>query len=284
MALTSSPLTAVPEIPPLERAGLLAGSFHLTGLGVSSSAYVARLAQTKEDREAAQRLRYEVFNLELSEGLEASTLTGLDADPFDEVCDHLVAQSLKTGEIVGTYRLQTGPSAAAHRGYYSAQEFDLTALEPYRHEIVELGRACIAKPHRNLAVLNLIWRGLAAYAHSVGARYLIGCSSVNSTDPRVEASLYSSLMRTRLAAPEFQVRPWPDWACPLDSLAALPPKLPKLLAAYLALGAKIGGAPAVDRQFKTIDFLTLCDLTTLSARTAGRYLNSPPNYVAALQS
>ena len=53
---------------------------------------------------------------------------------------------------------------------------------------------------------------------------------------------------------------------------------------FLALGAKIGGAPAVDRQFKTIDFLTLCDLTTLSARTAGRYLNSPPNYVAALQS
>ena len=135
-----------------------------------------------------------------------------------------------------------------------------------------------------LAVLNLIWRGIASYAQNAGARYLIGCSSVSSTDSRVGASLYSSLMRTRLAPPEFQIQPLPEWACPLQSLAETPPKVPKLLAAYLALGAKICGAPAVDRQFKTIDFLTLCDLTALSARTAGRYLNSRPNFVAPLQA
>jgi len=41
-------------------------------------------------------------------------------------------------------------------------------------------------------------------------------------------------------------------------------KIPKLLRAYLTLGAKICGPPALDRNFKTIDFLTLLDLETLS--------------------
>ena len=43
-------------------------------------------------------------------------------------------------------------------------------------------------------------------------------------------------------------------------IATKPPKIPKLLAAYLALGIKLCGPPAIDREFKTIDFLTLFDL------------------------
>jgi putative hemolysin len=49
-------------------------------------------------------------------------------------------------------------------------------------------------------------------------------------------------------------------------------KIPKLLRAYLTLGAKICGAPALDRQFGTIDFLTLLDLETLSPAARGRFL------------
>ena len=37
-------------------------------------------------------------------------------------------------------------------------------------------------------------------------------------------------------------------------------------------GAKICGAPAIDREFKTIDFLTLLDLKSLPARVADRFL------------
>jgi len=33
--------------------------------------------------------------------------------------------------------------------------------------------------------------------------------------------------------------------------------VPKLLRTYLAIGARICGPPAIDREFKTIDFLTL---------------------------
>lgn len=49
-------------------------------------------------------------------------------------------------------------------------------------------------------------------------------------------------------------------------------KVPKLLRAYLAIGAKICGPPALDRGFKTIDFLTLLDLQALDPRVGARFL------------
>jgi putative hemolysin len=49
-------------------------------------------------------------------------------------------------------------------------------------------------------------------------------------------------------------------------------RVPKLLRAYLTIGAKICSEPAIDREFKTIDFLTLLDLQTLHPRVAARFL------------
>ena len=47
----------------------------------------------------AQRLRFEVFNLELGEGLAASHATGFDVDPFDEFRDHLIVEEVATGKL-----------------------------------------------------------------------------------------------------------------------------------------------------------------------------------------
>ncbi len=134
----------------------------------SSRAYTVREAGNAEDVRAAQALRFAVFNLELNEGLEHSFVTGLDADPFDEVCDHLLVEHAPTNEVVGTYRLQTGRSAARNLGYYSAQEFDFAPFEPMRGEIIELGRACVHRLHRNMVVLSLLWKGIAEYAKICG--------------------------------------------------------------------------------------------------------------------
>ncbi|MES2573281.1 MAG: GNAT family N-acetyltransferase, partial [Verrucomicrobiota bacterium] len=129
-----------------------------------------RLASTPRDVEAAQQLRFRVFNLERSAGLEKSYLTGRDEDHFDPVCVHLLVEH--GGEVVGTYRMQTGKNAALHRGYYSAREFDFEPFETLRGELLEVGRACVARPHRNLVVLGMLWRGIAAYAREHGCRYL----------------------------------------------------------------------------------------------------------------
>lgn len=238
----------------------------------AESPYATRLARTPEELHAAQALRFEVFNLELGEGLADSFHTGRDADPFDAVCDHILVEYQPTHEIVGTYRLQTGRMAAANRGYYSEQEFDFSPFEAVRQEVIELGRACVHRAHRNLNVLGLLWKGIADYARERGGRYLCGCSSLTSQDPRDGASVYAELCRKHLAPTRFRTRPTARYECSLAHLAEQPPKVPKLLRAYLSVGAKICGPPAIDSEFKTIDFLTLLDLEDLQASARSKFL------------
>ncbi len=235
--------------------------------------YATRLAGNAAEIRAAQALRFEVFNLELNEGLAESYASGLDEDPFDAVCDHLIVEHRPSRQIVGTYRLQTGLNASAKLGYYSAQEFDFQPYEPFRAEIIELGRACVHLQHRNLSVLGMLWKGIAEYAQQHGARYLLGCSSITSQDPAAGASAYAELCRKNLAPPAWRTQPLPEYECPLNHLAEEPVKIPKLLRAYLSVGAKICGPPALDRSFKTIDFLTQLDLATLPAVVRQRFMS-----------
>lgn len=240
------------------------------------SDYGMRLARDSGDIRAAQALRYKVFNLELGEGLPESCRTGLDADRYDETCDHLVVEHRPTGETVGTYRLQTGMTAAAGPGYYSEQEFDFSPFESVRREMVELGRACVEQKHRNRIVLGLLWKGIADYSRSRGARYLCGCSSLTSTDPAAGAGAYAELCRQHLAPAAWRTKPWPAFECSLEHLPAKRVKIPKLLLAYLNIGARICGPPAIDRLFGTIDFLTWIDLANVPASVQARYLSERP--------
>jgi putative hemolysin len=237
----------------------------------SPSHYSTRLAANREEVRAAQSLRYEVFNLELNEGLTQSHLVRLDEDPFDSVCDHLIVEHLPTKQVVGTYRLQTGYTAASHLGYYCAREFEFDVFEPLRGETIELGRACVHRQHRNLIVLGLLWKGIADYARQNGARYLFGCSSITSQDPAVGAQAYAHLYRRHLVEHRWRTRPLPEYDCSLAQLAPEPVEIPKLLRAYLSLGAKICGPPALDREFKTIDFLTFLDLEMLPPLARQRF-------------
>jgi putative hemolysin len=107
----------------------------------STPLFLVSLAQTMDDVRKCQRLRYEVFNLELGEGLQASRNYGLDCDSFDVVCDHLMVEDSTTGKLAGTYRLQTGYRAKGNLGYYSEQLFDFRAFETIRGEVLELRRA-----------------------------------------------------------------------------------------------------------------------------------------------
>lgn len=235
----------------------------------SACDYSVRMASCAEDLRAAQTLRFLVFNLELQEGLESSFLTLRDEDPYDAGCDHLLVEV--GGEVVGTYRMQTGTRAAQNLGFYSAQEFDLSPFEAIRGQVLELGRACVHSEHRNLQVLSLLWRGIAAYAREHGCRYLLGCSSLTSQDPEEGLALFEMLSNRHLAPESLRTKPLPGWECPVPQQERDPapvPKAPKLLSAYLSIGAKICAPPALDREFKTIDFLTLLDLETLPARAA----------------
>lgn len=258
-----------------------------TIIAKAGAAYQMRLAQSAADVRKAQRLRFEVFNLELGEGLAASHALERDVDAFDEVCDHLIVEESASGEVVGTYRLQTGAIAKANIGYYSQREFDFSVYEPLRAEMIELGRACVHKAHRNFNLLHLLWRGIAQYAVARRARFLVGCSSLTSQDPREGIAAYEQLRRKNLVKPAWQTFPHPIYACvavgindpgrsdpwphPAPPRSAIPATT-KLLRAYLAIGAKICGPPAIDREFGTIDFLTLLDLQALPTIVRAHFL------------
>jgi putative hemolysin len=251
--------------------------------------YRLRLAETQEDRDAACRLRFKVFNIELGEGLADSYKTGLDADQFDLFCEHLLVEDKREDNparrVVGTYRMQSGATAARNLGYYSEQEFSFAPYEPLRADILELGRASIDREHRTPEVLTLLWRGIAQYACDMGLRYLVGCSSLNSKDPSEGWQAYSQLEHYRVP-PEFATEPTSAYACPSEQggrhaqpspqpeypTPRASAKVPKLLKTYVAIGARICGPPAWDRDFGTIDFLTLLDLKLISPSARNRFL------------
>ena len=232
--------------------------------------YRLRLAENSRDVEAAQRLRYQVFNVEMGEGLASADASGMDVDRFDAVCDHILVEEIASSTLVGTYRVQMGDRALAQLGFYSAQEFDFTPFLSRASELVELGRACVHKQHRNLVVLGLLWKGIVNYAKDHGGRYLIGCSSLTSQDAAEGVTLFNALKERYFAPPEWQTRPMPGYECqaqPLDT----PVRAPKLMSAYFSIGAKICSEPALDQEFKTIDFLTLVDIQALPESVASRY-------------
>ncbi len=232
-----------------------------------------RLASSTAERLDAFRLRFLVFNLELNEGLDSAYATGHDIDEFDAICDHLVVEHAPTGQIVGTYRLQTGAMAFENAGFYSEREFDFSPYKKLGSAVIELGRACVHRDHRSTDVLHLLWWGIARYAMSHGGRYLIGCSSLTSLDPVHVTAVYGA-MREHLADPHLRTTPQPAFAMPLISAEGASDKIPKLLRAYLAVGAKICGPPAIDRDFKTTDFLTLVDLETLHPLVQARFMKT----------
>jgi putative hemolysin len=245
---------------------------------IAAGPYQIRLAQNRGDLLAAQRLRFEVFNAELDLGLDSAYLTGLDRDRFETACDHLLIEEVKTNTVVATCRMQTGQVAALNLGYSHARHFDFAPFEPIRFELVEVSRACMHAAHRDRNVLNLLWRGICLYSTARRMRYLVGCSSHPTQNVALAAAMFASLKPEDLAPENFRTQPRPPHRLPegIAPAEAAPMQLPHLLRAYLAIGARICGPPALDSDFKTIDFLTMLDLAALPEAARQNLLGCKP--------
>jgi len=239
--------------------------------------YDVVFARTLEERRQAQELRYAVFNVELDEGLASSEALGRDEDPFDVHCHHLLLRHRESGAVVGTYRLMTSQMAREGSGFYCEGEFDLSEL-PARmiDDSVELGRACIRKEHRNGTALFALWRGLASYLVWSRRRYFFGCCSLTSQDPREGWAMERRLEDKGLVHPEFRVHPHATHSCgprPPRTLELEAIETPRLFQTYLRYGARSCGAPALDREFGTIDFFVVFDLETIPQRLRGLFFH-----------
>lgn len=236
---------------------------------IEAGPYRLRFARTAEDIDRLLALRFEVFNLELGEGLDESYDTGRDTDDFDASCHHMLVERTD-GTMIGTYRMQTAAMAARGRGFYSAIEYDLDALpRGVLDQSVEIGRACIHRRHRKRTVLFLLWQGLARYVVHNRLRYLFGCCSLTSQDQADGIRLYRQLLAAGKVRPDLDVPALEHARCeaPPETVEKGPDvEIPPLFATYLRYGALVCSRPAIDRDFKTIDYLVLMDTATLSRR------------------
>ncbi|KAB8186069.1 GNAT family N-acetyltransferase [Microbispora catharanthi] len=230
---------------------------------LGSGRYTVGFAESAADLRAAQRLRYEVFAGEMGARLD-SPLSGLDAEPLDAYCDHLLVREGDT--VVGTYRLL--PPRRSDR-LYSDSEFDLGALKGLRGDLVEAGRTCVHPDHRGGTVVALMWAGIAHYMTSRGHAWLAGCCSVPLDDGGAVAA--GVVDRVQLGPEEYRVTPHTPWR---DAGVSRPDRfvLPPLLRGYLRLGAWICGAPAYDPDFGTADFFVLLSVADADPRYLRHFL------------
>jgi putative hemolysin len=232
--------------------------------------FEVKIATEPKEIEEAQRLRFEVFNLELNKGLKSSYERGLDIDEFDAYCDHLIVRDLGSGEVVGTYRLLRGAQARQNIGFYSEKEFDLSRVKALEGELLELGRSCSRRDFRDRALIPLMWEAITEQVRKHKVRYLFGCGSLYTTDAAEVSAVYGLLKHHHYAAQEHRVQPVAK--CVFPGITEGMPgadeqtlfqKLPSLIKGYLRIGALVCGPPALDQEFGTADFFLLLDFGKL---------------------
>lgn len=224
-----------------------------------------RLATTPEEINAAQALRYQVFYEEMGAAPDATALAlRLDRDDFDKVADHLLVIDHDLGEgienVVGTYRLIREKAAAKAGGFYSESEYDISPLKNASQSKLELGRSCTAKAYRNRMVMQLLWRGIAAYVFHYNIDFMFGCASLSGTNPDALAEELTYLAVHHTAPADICPRALPDRYVDMRRLpeTEIDPKralmrLPPLVKGYLRLGGWVGDGAVIDDQFNTTD-------------------------------
>ncbi len=241
-------------------------------LRLTRGRYDVRFAETPEDVRAAQRLRHKVF-VEERLGADAARARaaasdafgfGLDADAFDDACDHVLVEERKTGALVCCFRLLPLESGAEIGRTYSAQYYELSALKAFEGPMVELGRFCIAPEHRNSEVLRVAWAAMTRYVQERDVELLFGCSSFDGNDAQRYADTFALLKEKHLAPTRWLPRPkapnifsfasrfrWrrPD---PAKALRLMPP----LLRGYLSLGGWVSDHAVIDRDLNTLHVFT----------------------------
>jgi putative hemolysin len=244
-----------------------------------------RLATTAKEIRRAQKLRFKVFYKEMS-AIPSGTalLSRRDADEYDDICDHLLVLDYDVEakpyrrakpKVVGTYRLLRQDVADRHAGFYTRGEYDITPLLNAHPSLrfLELGRSCVLKPYRNKRTVELLWHGIWAYVLHHRIDVMIGCASLEGTDPGKLALPLSFLHHYAAAPTEWQARALPERYTAMDLLPreAVDPKaalhvLPPLIKGYLRLGATFGAGAVIDRQFGTTDVLVILPVSAINPR------------------
>ncbi len=226
--------------------------------------YLARLAEDANDVKAAQRLRYQTFIAGTGAAKEGLRAKGLDADHLDGMCDHMLVEDRKTGELVCCFRMMPLKTGAEIDKCYSAQFYDLDALRDYPDPMVEMGRFCIHPDYKDPDVLRIAWGAMTGYVDDNGVEMLFGCSSFHGTKADEYMDAFALLKARHIAPKQWLPRvkapkifPYakrltikrPDMKKALD-------KMPPLLRTYLSMGGWVSDHAVVDPDMNTLHVFT----------------------------
>jgi putative hemolysin len=266
---------------PIEPARAIAAAGRI--VDIQSGPLQVRLAETPADIDAAQALRYRIFYEKMgARPLPEMARRRRDFDRFDAICDHLLVLDHSLGAqspVVGTYRLIRREAAAQLGTFYSAGEYDVTALVACPGKILELGRSCVDAVYRSRPAMQLLWSGIAAYVFHYDIALMFGCASLPGTDPDALAVPLSYLHHHHLAPPALRARALPERyieMCrlpagaidPARALAALPP----LIKGYLRLGGFVGAGAVIDEQFNTTDVCIVVKTDLVTEKYSRHYV------------
>ncbi len=224
-------------------------------LNFAKGRYRARIADTPQDIEAAQRLRTLAFR-----GPGAAMV---DHDDFDETCTHVLVEEARSGALVCCFRLLHLGSGAEIGRSYSAQFYELSALADFDGPMVEMGRFCIHPDHRDPDILRVAWGAMTAYVDREKVEMLFGCSSFHGIEAKDYYDAFA-LLRDRHIAPKrwlprvkapavfrfaSRLRRKPD-------LKRAQAKMPPLLRTYLLMGGWVSDHAVIDRDLGTLHVFT----------------------------
>ncbi|WP_299042242.1 GNAT family N-acyltransferase [uncultured Tateyamaria sp.] len=212
--------------------------------------YVARTAQTPSDLRAAQALRARCFGLET------------DSDAFDDRSTHILVRRVADDALVCCFRMMPLTGATISHSY-SAQYYELSALEAFDGKMVEMGRFCVDPDAADPDILRVAWGAMTTYVDDTGVELLFGCSSFAGTETADYLDAFAMLKARHLAptrwlprvkAPkvfEFaaRLRHKPD-----AKLAML--RMPPLLRTYLMMGGWVSDHAVVDDDMNTLHVFT----------------------------
>ncbi len=240
------------------------------------------IASRDEDIIESQKLRYRVFFEEMGAlATPEIRATKRDMDKFDDVCDHLLVVAHQPDgdiKVVGTYRLlrREGMKKIGH--FYSASEYNISAIENYPGEILEVGRSCVDPEYRNRAVMQLLWRGIGAYVMRFNIALMFGCASFHGIDPKEHAMALSYLHHYHLAPENLRSKALPERYVEMNlmpkekiNVKAAFSSLPALIKGYLRLSGYIGSGAVIDKEYNTVDVGIVVKTDLVTEKYAQRY-------------
>jgi L-ornithine Nalpha-acyltransferase len=229
--------------------------------------YRARLADTRDDVVACQRLRYLAF-IEARGLAPAHQADRRDEDEFDAHCRHMMVEEARSGQLVCCFRMMPFESGAEIAHSYSAKWYELDGLKDYPGRLVEMGRFCVHPAHKDPAILRVAWNAMTRYVDEQEIGLLFGCSSFYGLDAEAYSDAFALLKERHLAPKRWLPRVKapkvfrfaralrlrrPDMALALR-------RMPPLLRTYLMMGGWVSDHAVIDENLNTLHVFTCIEI------------------------